>query len=180
MQIRTRSAVLAAAALLFLAPAAFPAAAQESASSRLLGTYVVPHDLRVDGTPVGGLSSVDYDRRSGDFIFVSDDWSDHAPARYYRADVSVTERGVEDVTFTGASLFRRPDGTTYPAIDIWRGAVQKKLLVDLDEIGVPYTDNVEGISWGPLLPTGERVLLVVSDNNFSPNQQTQLIAIAVR
>ncbi|MGI8305513.1 esterase-like activity of phytase family protein [Saccharopolyspora hattusasensis] len=394
MQIRTRSAMLAAAALLFLAPAAFPAAAQESGSSRLLGTYVVPHDLRVDGTPVGGLSSVDYDRRSGDFVFVSDDWSDYAPARYYRADVSVTERGVEDVTFTGASLFRRPDGTTYPTIDTWREAqhevpralrnvlgtvdpeelrvdpltgdvawtnegqrnvpadasergtvlldpalrishrdgryvrdlptapnekmtmgetgprvnetfegltytadgrqvvsalegpleqdgpsanadhgafsritvhdraglpiaqyaypveplfaqpqppndwnangisslladeqpgrflalergyasgigtkgrifefstvgaddvmdryslagggfraVQKKLLVDLDEIGVPYTDNVEGISWGPLLPTGERVLLVVSDNNFSPNQQTQLIAIAVR
>jgi hypothetical protein len=54
------------------------------------------------------------------------------------------------------------------------------VLVDLDEIGLDYTDNVEGISWGPRLPTGERTLLVVSDNNFSTRQQTQLIAIAIR
>ncbi|MGW5647996.1 esterase-like activity of phytase family protein [Saccharopolyspora sp. NPDC003752] len=393
MRTRTPSAVLAAAAALCLVPAAFPAAAAESDSARLLGTYVVPHGLQVDGTPVGGLSSVDYDRRSGDFVFVSDDWSDYAPARYYRATVSVTEDGVGDVTFTGARIFRRPGGTTYPTIDTWReeqhrtpralrnvmgtvdpeelrvdplsgdvawtnegqrnvpadgsargtvlldpalrishrdgwyvrdlptapnekmtmgetgprvnetfeglaytadgmrivsalegpleqdgppanadhgafsritvhdragrpiaqyaypveplfaqpqppndwntngisslladeqpgrflalergyaagvgtkgrifefstdGAddvidrhsladggfrpVRKELLVDLDEIGLPYTDNVEGISWGPRLPTGERVLLVVSDNNFSARQQTQLIAIAV-
>lgn len=394
MRLRTRSAVLSAATALCLVPTAFPAAAQETGSARLLGSYVVPHDLQIDGTPVGGLSSVDYDRHSGDFVFVSDDWSDYAPARYYRADVEVTEHGVEDVTFTGARVFRRPDGSTYPTIDRWRdeqhqvppaarnvlgtvdpeelrvdpftgnvtwtsegqrnvpddgsahgtvlldpalrvshrdgwylrdlptapnekmstgetgprvnemfegltytadgmrlvsalegpleqdgpsanadhgafsritvhdrlglpiaqyaypvdplfarpqppndwntngissllagdepnrflalergyasgvgtkgrifefstaGAddvmrqhslanggfrpVQKKLLVDLDEIGLDYTDNVEGISWGPRLPTGERTLLVVSDNNFSTRQQTQLIAIAIR
>ncbi|MGP4020667.1 esterase-like activity of phytase family protein [Saccharopolyspora sp. 5N708] len=394
MPLPTKSAVLTAAAALLLVPAAFPAAAQESHSARLLGSYVVPHDLRVDDTPVGGLSSIDYDRRSGEFAFVSDDWSDYAPARYYRAAIAVTERGIEDVTFTGARIFRRPDGRTYPTIDTWRTeqhqvpeaarnalgtvdpeelrvdpvsgdvawtnegqrnvvengsaqdtvlldpalrisdpdgryrrdlptapnermtmggtgprvnetfegltytadgrllvsalegpleqdgpsanaehgalsritvhdragqpiaqyaypveplfaqpqppndwnangissllaadepgrflalergyasgigtkgrifefsttgaddvmhrhslvgggfrAVHKELLVDLDEIGVDYTDNVEGISWGPRLPTGERVLLVVSDNNFSARQQTQLIAIAVR
>ncbi|SEG09007.1 Uncharacterized conserved protein [Saccharopolyspora kobensis] len=393
MRIRTRAALLGAAAALLLVPSAFPATAQQS-DARLLGSYVVPHDLQVGGTPVGGLSSIDYDRRSGDFVFVSDDWSDYAPARYYRAEISVTERGIDDVDFTEVHQFRRPDGRTYPTIDTWRdeqhsvpraarnvlgtvdpeelrvdpltgavawtnegqrnvapdgsarGAVlldpalrvstrdgryvrdlptapnekmttggsgprvnetfeglaytsdgsrllsalegpleqdgpsanadhgafsritvhdragrpiaqhaypveplfaapqppndwntngissllagdapdrflalergyatgvgtkgriyefstagaddvlnrdslagggfrpvRKELVADLDEIGLPHTDNVEGLSWGPRLPSGERVLLVVSDNNFSPHQQTQLIAIAIR
>ncbi|MGH3813522.1 MAG: esterase-like activity of phytase family protein [Pseudonocardiaceae bacterium] len=57
--------------------------------------------------------------------------------------------------------------------------VRKTLLFDLDDIGVARTDNVEGITWGPPLPSGERTLLIVSDNNFSQNQRTQIIAIAV-
>jgi len=58
--------------------------------------------------------------------------------------------------------------------------VSKKLLVDLDSLGLPKVDNIEGITWGPTLPTGERTLLLVSDNNFSSGQITQVIALAVR
>jgi hypothetical protein len=58
--------------------------------------------------------------------------------------------------------------------------VRKKLLVDLDTLGLPKVDNVEGITWGPTLPTGERTLLLVSDNNFNAGQITQVIALAVR
>jgi hypothetical protein len=58
--------------------------------------------------------------------------------------------------------------------------VTKKLLVDLDTLGLPKVDNVEGVTWGPTLPDGERTLLLVSDNNFSASQITQVIALAVR
>lgn len=57
--------------------------------------------------------------------------------------------------------------------------VRKTLLFDLDDIGVTRTDNVEGITWGPRLPSGERTLIIVSDNNFSQNQRTQIVAVAV-
>ncbi|MFB8001184.1 esterase-like activity of phytase family protein [Nocardia sp. NPDC056000] len=56
----------------------------------------------------------------------------------------------------------------------------KRLLVDLDEVGLSAVDNIEGMTWGPRLPSGERTLILVSDNNFSDKQLTQLIALAVR
>ena len=37
-------------------------------------------------------------------------------------------------------------------------------------------DNTEGMCWGPVLPNGNRTLLFVSDDNFSPRQITQFLA----
>ncbi|RDI55470.1 esterase-like activity of phytase family protein [Nocardia mexicana] len=59
-------------------------------------------------------------------------------------------------------------------------AVTKRLLVDLGEVGLSALDNVEGMTWGPRLPSGERTLVLVSDNNFSDKEITQLVALAVR
>ncbi|WP_086818755.1 esterase-like activity of phytase family protein [Allokutzneria sp. NRRL B-24872] len=58
--------------------------------------------------------------------------------------------------------------------------VRKRLLVDLASLKLSSVDNVEGMSWGPRLPTGERTLVLVSDDNFAKNQVTQVIALAVR
>ena len=37
-------------------------------------------------------------------------------------------------------------------------------------------DNTEGMTWGPLLPNGNRSLVFISDDNFSARQITQLLA----
>jgi len=58
--------------------------------------------------------------------------------------------------------------------------VKKRLVVDLADVGLSKVDNVEGMTWGPALPNGERSLVLVSDNNFSASQVTQFIALAVR
>ncbi|MFE3441974.1 esterase-like activity of phytase family protein [Nocardia sp. NPDC059180] len=57
--------------------------------------------------------------------------------------------------------------------------VSKRLLVDLADVGLSTIDNVEGMTWGPRLPSGDRTLVLVSDNNFSDRQITQVIALAV-
>jgi hypothetical protein len=54
----------------------------------------------------------------------------------------------------------------------------KKLLLNMDSLGV-FTDNIEGVCWGPKLPNGKRSLIFVSDNNFSPLQQTQFLLFEV-
>ena len=55
----------------------------------------------------------------------------------------------------------------------------KKRLADLEaDLGI-VPDNLEGMTFGPTLPDGRRVLILVSDNNFNPAQVTQLIALAV-
>jgi hypothetical protein len=58
-------------------------------------------------------------------------------------------------------------------------AVRKTLMLDLAVLGIPM-DNLEGMSWGPLLPNGRRTLILVSDNNFSARQITQLLAFEMR
>jgi hypothetical protein len=58
--------------------------------------------------------------------------------------------------------------------------VTKRLVIDLaktPEIGA--VDNIEGMSWGPMLPDGKRTLVLVSDNNFNPAQVTQFLAFEV-
>ena len=63
--------------------------------------------------------------------------------------------------------------------------VQKTLLLDFDSLRGSLTDgivdNIEGMSFGPLLENGKRSLVVISDNNFSSfgPQLTQLIVFQV-
>lgn len=56
--------------------------------------------------------------------------------------------------------------------------LQKKLLLNLDELGI-YTDNVEGMSFGPTMPNGKKTLWMIADNNFSPVEKTQLFLFEV-
>lgn len=58
--------------------------------------------------------------------------------------------------------------------------VDKALLLDLSQAGLRSVDNLEGMSWGPPLPDGRRVLLLVSDNNFNPAEVTQFVALLER
>jgi 3-phytase len=57
-------------------------------------------------------------------------------------------------------------------------AANKKLLLDLADLNITL-DNVEGLTFGPCLADGRRSLILVSDNNFSPTQITQILAFSV-
>jgi hypothetical protein len=54
----------------------------------------------------------------------------------------------------------------------------KKLLLNMDSLGI-YTDNIEGVTFGPLLPNGHKTLLFIADNNFNPLQQGQVFLFEV-
>ncbi|HJV20350.1 MAG TPA: esterase-like activity of phytase family protein [Sediminibacterium sp.] len=55
---------------------------------------------------------------------------------------------------------------------------QKKLLLNMDDLGV-FTDNIEGVSFGPRLRNGNSTLLFVADNNFSSLQQSQVFLFEI-
>jgi hypothetical protein len=57
-------------------------------------------------------------------------------------------------------------------------AMAKKLLVNMDDLGI-YTDNIEGVTFGPVLKNGHKTLLFISDNNFNPLEKTQLLLFEV-
>lgn len=54
----------------------------------------------------------------------------------------------------------------------------KKLLLNMDDLGI-YTDNIEGVTFGPLLPNGHKTLLFIADNNFNPLEKAQVLLFEV-
>ena len=97
----------------------------------------------------------------------------------------VLERSFAPPLNFGARIYRvstRPDaGTdTLNLPQLTPGNHQplsKTLFIDLADAGLRSLDNIEGMTWGPALPDGRRVLLLVSDNNFNQAETTQLIAL---
>jgi hypothetical protein len=89
--------------------------------------------------------------------------------RIYRASL----QGATDVSAV-ASLQKA--GRLRPA--------RKTLLLDLDHVKglspeLAQLDNFEGMAFGPDLPDGNRTLLLVSDDNFSPRQRTVFLLFKI-
>ena len=73
---------------------------------------------------------------------------------------------------TDVSGFDSVDGFSIDAV------ADKRLLLDLADLGITL-DNIEGMTLGPVLEDGRQSLILVSDNNFSESQKTQVIALAL-
>ena len=56
--------------------------------------------------------------------------------------------------------------------------IRKKLLLNMDALKM-YIDNIEGVTFGPVLPNGHRSLIFVSDNNFASFQKTQFLLFEI-
>lgn len=82
-------------------------------------------------------------------------------------------QGATDVSDTD-DLFDEDTGTPTVPFE----PVGKRRLLDVASLGI-VPDNLEGLAFGPDLPDGRKLLIVVSDNNFSPGQVTQFVALAI-
>lgn len=58
-------------------------------------------------------------------------------------------------------------------------AIQKQLLLHLNDLGIPL-DNLEGMTFGPRLSDGSQSLILVSDDNFGPDQVTQFLLFRLK
>jgi hypothetical protein len=56
--------------------------------------------------------------------------------------------------------------------------ITKKLLLNMDTLG-RYIDNIEGITFGPVLPNGHRTLIFMADDNFSDDEKTQFFLFEI-
>lgn len=112
------------------------------ASLRFIGEQRLPWRQQFQDTMVGGLSGIDYDAASGEWLLISDDRSANNPARYYRARLAYDLKAFNSVELTGVSLLLQPDGTTYPSKEEYktRGGV----VPDLETIRV---DPQDGSIW---------------------------------
>lgn len=56
--------------------------------------------------------------------------------------------------------------------------MSKRLLLNMDDLKM-FVDNIEGVTFGPLLQNGKKSLIFVSDNNFNQLQRTQFLLFQV-
>ncbi|ELX08478.1 hypothetical protein Jab_2c05270 [Janthinobacterium sp. HH01] len=134
-------------AIPLLLPACAPMTATKAppdsvASLRFIGEQRLPWRQQFQDTVVGGLSGIDYDAASGEWLLISDDRSANNPARYYRARLAYDLQTFKSVELTGVSTLLQPDGTTYPSKEEYktRGGV----VPDLETIRV---DPQDGSIW---------------------------------
>jgi hypothetical protein len=117
---RSLVAVLAATAACLL-PAA-PAVAHGGPSLRLdfRGQAIIPTGTSFQGTTIGGLSSMAYDRSRGVYYAISDDPSQFQPARYYTIAIDVSHGSLSnsDVSFRKVTTLLAPDGHPYPPLSL--------------------------------------------------------------
>ncbi len=81
---------------------------------KFLGEYELPFALNYKNTTVGGLSGIDYDVLSNSYYFICDDRSTINPARYYKANISITQKGIDTMFMTDMYFLLQPNGTKYP------------------------------------------------------------------
>ncbi|MEO6253108.1 MAG: esterase-like activity of phytase family protein [Ferruginibacter sp.] len=55
---------------------------------------------------------------------------------------------------------------------------EKTLILNMDDLGV-YTDNIEGVTFGPVLPNGHKTLLFIADNNFTVLEKAQVLLFEI-
>lgn len=58
-------------------------------------------------------------------------------------------------------------------------AIPKKLLLNMDDLK-RFTDNIEGVTFGPTGANGDPTLIFISDNNFNPLERTQLLLFELK
>ena len=87
-----------------------------SARLRLLGTEIIPHGMQFAGSPVGGLSGLDYDAARGVFYALSDDRSDYSAARFYTLRWPIAAGSVGAVKIEALQTLKTPSGQDYPRL----------------------------------------------------------------
>ncbi|WP_329453968.1 esterase-like activity of phytase family protein [Streptomyces sp. NBC_01497] len=121
-----------------------PAVSSAAVNVRLLGEKIVPRGLTFQDTTVGGLSGIDRDPCTGQYVVISDDRSNLQPARFYTAKIRVDGAGVHSVDFTGTHPFLQPDGSVYPPASAGDGKVVDPEEVRVDPLSCRYWWAQEG------------------------------------
>lgn len=54
----------------------------------------------------------------------------------------------------------------------------KELLLNMDNLGI-FIDNIEGVTFGPILANGKRSLIFIADNNFNGLEKSQILLFEI-
>ena len=122
-----------------------------------LGQSQIPFDATFDGTVIGGLSALSYDPGRQLYYVISDDRSKKNPARFYTVQLSLSDKGIDNVTFTGTHPLLDPSGRPFPPLT--RDATPPIVPPDPEGIAFdPFRQRLYWTSEGERLTAGPVLL----------------------
>ncbi|MDA4108151.1 esterase-like activity of phytase family protein [Mycolicibacterium holsaticum] len=108
-----------------------------------LGQLKLRDGATLDGTAIGGLSGLSYDRDGDLYYLISDDRSAKNPARFYTARITLSDSGVEDVDFVGTHPLLDADGKPFAPLN----ADARPPVVPPDPEGIAVDVGRQRIYW---------------------------------
>ena len=84
----------------------------------VLDEFVLPSTLEFEGTPVGGVSAIAYDRRGDRFYALADDRSQLAPARFYELKLKLDQESIESVKVKNVVTLKDKENQPFEAGEI--------------------------------------------------------------
>ena len=87
-------------------------------SLKFLDEYVIPYDLRLQNTWVGGLSGIDYNAAENKYFIISDERSATSAARFYTAAIDINNYKIDSVRFLSVETLKNAQNDTFPALKI--------------------------------------------------------------
>ncbi|HTG56650.1 MAG TPA: esterase-like activity of phytase family protein, partial [Niabella sp.] len=87
-------------------------------SLKFLDEYVIPYDLHLQNTWVGGLSGIDYNAAENKYFIISDERSATSAARFYTAAIDINNYKIDSVRFLSVETLKNAQNDTFPALKI--------------------------------------------------------------
>ena len=109
-------------------------------SLRLIGEQRLALKQSFQGTVIGGLSGIDYDPHGRNWFVISDDRSDHSPARFYSVKLTYDLQSFSSLAVEGVTLLEQADGSPYPNATTW-DANKLGEIPDLEAIRLDPKDS---------------------------------------
>ena len=90
------------------------------ASYELISTVNIPTGTQFEGTEIGGLSSITYDRARDVYYAISDDQGTIDPVRYYTLDIDLSDGQLDpgDISFLDVTTILDASGAPYTPLSL--------------------------------------------------------------
>lgn len=77
---------------------------------KFLNEIDIPYEENFQNTELGGFSGIDYDEKNKEYYIISDDRSEHAPARFYKAKIDIKNDKLNNFKITKVEYLKNKNG----------------------------------------------------------------------
>ncbi len=84
----------------------------------LVGEFVLPTGLKLNGVEFGGISGLDYDPAQNVYYAISDDRSEKAPARFYKLKLDIDGAGIHGLDILETTTLLDAGGKPFTVKDV--------------------------------------------------------------
>ncbi|MEM9245204.1 MAG: esterase-like activity of phytase family protein, partial [Cyanobacteria bacterium P01_F01_bin.153] len=125
-------------------------------SVEVLDEFVLPFDTEFEGTKVGGLSAIAYDRANDSFYALPDDRGNINPPRFYKLKISVNQKPESSLSAntTDSSVGSLDNNSTTESTQALKGSTAEISSVEIEQLVTLKDENGQPFEAGTVDPEG--------------------------